>query len=607
MSLSDKLLARGVPLPAKNSNAGKALYEGGVPLTPELQRILLLPRRVLDFSKVEDLSPVYVHTEGRCKVYPDCRLCASDAPVKLRPVQSVMLWEAHRMSGLFAAVAVGGGKTIVSLLLHDVLEATTTVLLLKPSLRVQLVHEWQMYARHFTIPPVKWSKPAAIATSNGKTPGVWLVSYHELSNAKSADILEVLKPDLIVADEAHLIRRLSSARTKRWRRYHDNHPECRFVAMTGTPTRKSIRDYAPFVELALGKNSPLPLARYGDLKDWSAALDEPIPGVDPMPPGKLMLLCEPGESVREGYRRRLVESYGVVATSTSDCDALLTVRARFVSKPRVVTQALSHLENFWVWDGNEIEDALAYTRVARQLACGFYYRWEWPGGVVDKEWLEARNAWHKEVRDYLSSRARPGMDSPLFLANAAERGEWKSATWRDWKGVKARKPPPVSAIWIDDFLCRDAISWANKGDEESGKGGIIWYDHAAVGEMIAELSDFPFFGPGSADRLKKVDASKHPSIICSIDAHVEGSNLQAYSRCLVTSPPAAGLTWEQLIGREHRPAQLADEVFVDWYAHTQENVKAFDSAIRQAQCTYEREGQEQKLLLATHLNVQSAD
>ena len=49
---------------------------------------------------------------------------------------------------------------------------------------------------------------------------------------------------------SHHFRHHGSTQTERFLRYMKDHPECRFAALSGTMAAKSIRDYAPLIELA---------------------------------------------------------------------------------------------------------------------------------------------------------------------------------------------------------------------------------------------------------------------------------------------------------------------------------------------------------------------
>jgi hypothetical protein len=584
--LSEKLQARGVEI-SKRSKAGKALTRAGVPQTAELSRILALPRRVLDFDKVEDLTPLYVRTDVKCS---GCYLCRK-GPAKILPVQSAMLWEAHVQDGLFASVAAGAGKTLAALLAHDALAATRTVLLVKPSLKRQLLDvDVPMYGRHFQIPAI-WTTDDPLDCE-----GVYVVAYSELSSATSADILDQIKPDLVVSDECHSIARKSSARTKRFLRFMRDNPGCRFAGMSGTVAKRSLLDYSHLVELALRKNSPLPY-RYTELQDWSAAIDLPEDDPNRMPPGKLLQLCNEGENVRQGYRRRLIETPGVVATHESAIGTSLVIDKHAPAVPEAIEDAIDYVDRLWKWQGEELSDAIAKIRTTQQLSQGLYLKWDWPG-EPDTEWLEARREWHREIRKYLNHAARPGMDSPLLLANAAAAGRWKSQTWPAWALVKDRPEPPTVPVWLSEFFCASAVRWSETAvDEDAVSGGaIIWYSMVEVGKKIAELGGFPFYGAGD-NHVIHADA---PVIVCSIQAHGTGKNLQGrYSRNLIAAPCPNGRDLEQLVARSHRPGQEADEVVCAISLHSEAFEASWKRALSDAEYLEDSTNQQQKILMAS--------
>ena len=101
-------------------------------------------------------------------------------------------------------------------------------------------------------------------------------------------------------------------------------------------------------------------------EEWSRALD---PGDDPAPAGALLKLCEPGEHVREGFHRRLVETPGVVSTTEPAVDAELEITERRAPPiPASVTNALDDVRATWVRpDGEELVDALSLGRCLREL------------------------------------------------------------------------------------------------------------------------------------------------------------------------------------------------------------------------------------------------
>jgi hypothetical protein len=187
------------------------------------------------------------------------------------------------------------------------------------------------------------------------------------------------------------------------------------------------------------------------------------------------------------------------------------------------------------------------------------------------------------------------MDSPRLLAEAAIRfykgktgtpGElpyegqlpvWQSETWLRWKSVHKTVYHETHAKWISDYVVRDAAAWGHKHK------GIIWVESPELGMAIAKEAKIPWFGGGTEASGLIIQEKGNRSIVASIAAHNKGKNLQeAFSINLVVQPPSSGVIWEQMIGRTHRPGQLADTVEVDVYQHTTEFQAAIDGARKDA-------------------------
>lgn len=576
------------PVFKKGTKLAEAHRKEGVKDSAELQRILKIRRRPPFALRKEegtlvDLTETYRKASGTKTLFP---------------IQSAALYDMRLSGGLFGPVGVGGGKTLITLLAPEAMDSKMAVILVPPALRAQLT----------TVDIPRYSKEWRIPLAR-----IRIVAYSQLSTAASADILEEIKPDLIIADEAHSLRHREAARTKRFMRYMHAHPECRFVCLSGTMTRRSLRDYQHLAELALKKNSPLP-NHFPTLCEWAEVLDVAVSEDDLMPPGALLQLCNDEELnriagarsdkreiqtvMREAFRRRVVETPGVVATEESSIGTSLVIQAARPAVPGEVKRMIDNVRDAWVIGDEELTDPLAVARVTRQLAAGFYYRPVWPDGKVDHEWLEARKNWNKEVREILRL-SRRGMDSPMLIAQACARGEYQSDYWEAWAAVKDRPEPPREAVWISDFLARAAIAWAKENCSKTSPG-IIWYSHSALGEMIAKLSGFPFFGPGAkaSKELTEVNAQKTPAIIASVKAHGTGKNLQPFCLNLFTTPISSGADAEQAIARTHRPGQEADEVRCDVYVHTIETMAAFRSSVRDAAYIESTQGQRQKLNFA---------
>lgn len=90
------------------------------------------------------------------------------------------------------------------------------------------------------------------------------------------------------------------------------------------------------------------------------------------------------------------------------------------------------------------------------------------------------------------------------------------------------------------------------------------------------------------------------SIGASLWAHGTGKNLTTFSRMLFVNPPADGAAWEQAIGQCHRQGQLADEVEIELFQHTDELIEAFHKARDFAHFIEQTEGTPQKLCFANY-------
>ncbi len=524
--LLEKMLEDAGPI-RRGSKTHEMLYGQGVLASSEFRRIKALPRRQLDMSLAETLTEKY-RNPTPCK---GCTLCKF-GEVKLLPIQAAILADVVEANGALGPIGVGQGKTLCSLLIPEALSSQCAVILVPPAVRRQLVEiDIPRYANHFRFDMSK----------------IHVVAYSELSSAVRGDALDRYKPDLIIADEAHSLRNKQAARSRRFLRYLNENPSTRVVALSGTMTTRSVLDYQHLSEAALHKNSPLP-CRWRELQDWASALD--AAPLKPMKPGALMEFCELGEDDhRAGFRRRLVETPGVVATSESSLGTSLILGSVGTDVPEIIEDALKKLDATWRIGDEELEDAMRVAAAARQLAMGFYYVWDWtfggkiPHGEPDREWLQARKDWHVVIRDILRYRSKKGLDSPLLVVNAASRGELRAneqAAWAAWALVKDRPAPPTVPIWLSDFAMRRACDFARDAEGPI----VIWVDHRAVENWFRENTTLPVFGAGDSRIL---DEKGDRTVVASIRAHGTGKNLQMWSHALVMSPPANGQKLEQCV------------------------------------------------------------
>ena len=512
------------------------------------------------------------------------QLRTASGTMQLKPIQNLALHWIREKKGLVGPLAVGSGKTIISLLAPVVMNAQRPILLVPPTMQIPVRREIEVLQHHFRMPQ-----------------NLLIIPYSQLSVAKSTALLEQVKPDLIVADEAHSIRSPDTARTKRVLRYFRQFPTTRFVALSGTLTAKSLRDYAHLCELALRGGSPLP-TEDADLIAWANCLD-----ADSTPQDRDWSLfsqfCDlrniddevrRKDEARERFRQRFVSTPGVVATTEASVQCSLNFIERPLSAPETVRDALRELHRTWCRpDGEEVEEALALWRLGMQMSQGFYLRWVWPNGVVDHEWLNARAEWHRQVR-YVLQQNITGLDSPFLVWQGVSKGTLTDPgiirAWAAWDAVRHRPTPPTETVWLDDFLVRDAVAWLREHPK-----GLLWHNDLAI-ESALRAAGIPTYGRGEVPPLD----GKVGGMALSVRVHGTGLNLQHHHHeNLLLSFSSSGKTMEQLVGRTHRQGQPADEVNVYYYRHTTEAQAAVLDARRNAKYIEDTQGSPQKLVYGT--------
>lgn len=208
--------------------AAKSPARSGVVEVPESTRIVEIPRR--------DYEGADLNAELRKR----------GGTLSLFPIQSEALAAARDANGLVAPMAVGEGKTFPALLVGSVLGARLALVLTKAKLVRQTRDADRLVRQHFRV------------TCTNR-----VASYASLSRGDFLEeLVEHLDPSelVVVCDEAHCLANPSSARTRRVIRFAREYPAVRWVMLTGTFLRKSIKDAAHLAELALRERSPYPAA-----------------------------------------------------------------------------------------------------------------------------------------------------------------------------------------------------------------------------------------------------------------------------------------------------------------------------------------------------------
>ena len=576
----------------------------------------------------------------------------SDRPDKpqnaLRPIQARAIADAYQISGLFAPIGVGHGKFLISVLLIQMIEDGRAaaglpplrwLLLVPASVLPQTIAEITKAKRHWRVP--------SISKSDG--PGLRVATYDKLSRRASAqkildDGLDDIgggergyQPDAVVIDECHKMKRTSSGRTKLFLRYFRVRPETTLFAMSGSVTKKSIRDYWHLIKLALPRFVPLPRT-FMETEAWSQALDDAPSDNFRRSPGALLEFCNPAEVdalqpgwsaspesvrlsyygetpeaqqallhlVRRGFQSRLLETPGVVGTSDGALASSLVIRERVPPLPpaEITRMFEDFLRKMRTPNDDEIDGGVSLWRYACEMASGFWYQWI---PAAPPAWLAARQDWHRYVRRVLQDN-RQRIDTPMQVAQAVDRGTLSKAfaggdvLLQAWREVRDSFEPNPVAQWISTWLVEDALRWIDEQKDDDGRAiphkCVIWVGLDAVGQKIEELSGgrVRYFGGGAKASL---DILTHNGpIVCSIAAHGTGKNLQRYSRNLVIHWPGGADIAEQLCGRTHRPGQ-DDDVVIDVYLHALEFRNSFDGCLRGAEYIERTTGASQKISYAS--------
>jgi hypothetical protein len=540
-----------------------------------------LAREMTDALKRTDGCPGTTSTGGVCDV---CHV-----PLELRPIQALALYELMVTRGLAGIMGVGVGKTLVFLLAPVVLDLERALGILPASLIDKTEKERARYDLHWKVDR-----------------SMQLFSYEMLGRVNAATLLETKMPDGIITDESHRGKNPKAACVRRLARWRRENPELPFVSMSGTYMGKSVHDMAHLLRWSLGpENAPIPQTE-GELNEWADCLDERVNPLQRVKPGVLSELAAPGADLggdelsqaRRAFHTRLVSTPGIVCSLHDEqVNCSLYIEGQVYGVNAVTDQNFETLRTLWETpDGWALSEAVDVWRHAGELALGFHYIWD---PRPPEEWLTARRAWAKFVRDTLAKSR--SLDSEKQVALECESGELDASEYLAWQAVRPTFEINQKAIWHDETVLDICAKWLEK------EKGICWVGHTFFGRELARRTKLSYYGQSGLDEnggslvelALKIDRgeAKAGPLIASIAANGTGKNLQAWNKNLIVSLPTGAAVWEQLLGRTHRQGQKADEVQVDVLLGCVEHLDAWKRARAEAQMASDMLGAPQKILI----------
>lgn len=600
---------------------------------------------------------------------------AYEAGFRLFPAQVSAVMAYDLFDGGFFPIGVGHGKTAISLMIAQrAYEKGThaSLLMIPPQVYAQLTERdipWARRRVNLSVPFIglgNLSPQKRMRLARAGQRGCYILPYSLLSVKDTEQLLELIRPELLIADEAHNLKNSSAARTRRIRRYMDHVDNLEMVAMSGTITSKSITDYWHLIRACLQEHSPLPNSTHL-VRHWAQVLDAQQSGspfsdaqADAYSVGEFS--CEPimplvywarkkfpdgdfPETIRgfrRAYRHRLQTAPGVVVTGDASIGTSLVFRN--VPAPYDKSDEAGQLERLiegvkedWVTpDGDEIDYAIHMWKWLYELSAGFYSSLYWPEPETLVEEARGHGAsmtiaqaeeilerarhhhallqeYHADLRRWLASRQRPGLDTPMLvgsdmLRNGARNvgedlfGAWKAARDADFPGRPERRSKPVR---VYDYKIRAAVQWAQSLDRKH-PGGILWVHHQEIGRWTAELLreaglDVLHCPAGTEANRTIVDpANRRKLVVASVTAHGTGKNLQHFRNQLFVQWPRSAVVAEQAVGRTHRTGQEADELAVCRMDSNFIDRANFAACVNDAVYIHATTGVRQKLMLGSY-------
>lgn len=570
---------------------------------------------------------------------------------------AIRAYEEH--GGLFGAIGVGWGKTLITLAIADFAYREKgikrSMLCVPAPVYDQLVDHDLAWCRQRIGLAVPFHKVGrAVASKRKRTvaaryEGCYIVPYSIISAPSEADIVRRIEPQLVILDEAHSVKNRRAARTRRIFSYLEEkgNEDIELCALSGTITSKGIEDYHHLIRRALGRLSPLP-DQYNLAAEWGLILNSGAVPTESQA-GELMPLIRwarnhwPREDFspdvpgfRKAYRHRFTSAPGVVATSDTEIGTSLLIA-------NVPVEGYQDAEGWEELDilmtrveegitpiGDVIEHAIHAYKWLYELSAGFYNELFWPSAAqlaksksISEDYAEelleaakehhlAQQEYHRALRSWLRTRGREGLDTPLLVGNEmAQHGHRRVGRplyelWTEMRALEVDGMPErwSRAIRICPYKVDAAVAWAR--ELPKGKGGIVWVHHEEMGLWITEalleagLDALHCPAGPQANRAIVDPVNADRVAVASLEAHGEGKNLQHFEHMFYVQWPRRAVRAEQSLGRVHRNGQQADEVEARLCNTLLFDSIVFAACLQDALYIHQTTGTRQKLIYGTH-------
>jgi hypothetical protein len=511
----------------------------------------------------------------------------------LRPLQGLILLgaaQAAPIPGCWSNASVGLGKSLCMALLMSVIGGDRPLVVTQASSVKQLRNDFERFRLHWRMPTL-----------------YRIESYDTIS--RRPEMLDQYKPTWVGLDEGHNVKSYEhSARAKKMDRWRRANREIPMSVLSGTPG-EAFEDYAHLMVWAVpalgsDQGGPIPLNEEGRpegplFKDLCTRLRE-------------------DSNFHEHFWARVNATPGVVISSETYTEKPLHITHTILPTPAAMLPHWMRLRNDgeapdgWVLDSGVGEQYA----LARMFSAGMYYE-HTPRPPLS--YREPRKAWFGMCRDVIEAGDSARMmalggpfDSPGQVQAGVLAGRLPSGPLEAWLRVKDTYTPVKRTAWLArdtlDYLAAWGAARAPLAERTQG-GSIIWVDHIGVGDELARMTGWPYFGDGARAGRRHISTICKPCargeridpvIICSTKSCGEGKNLQHRYHRNIMFPSSTSKQAEQRLGRTHRSEQYADVVEAEFlYGCLEDWCAAYQAEHRSRESEYDLTAP-RKIIMAQH-------